>query len=171
MTKKQCGIILTLLGLILCIGILSVKLNNGGLNDPQDLSAAIVDQNASHTDDAEALNQNDAFYDSRSSRDQNDSTTIQTLKAIISDSNTSKEKKDEATNELTKKTVAKDNENRIELDIKNKGYEDALCMLDDNKATVIVKSKDGLSEKDSVAIQEIVQDVSKIKDIIIQVKQ
>ncbi|WP_244835356.1 SpoIIIAH-like family protein [Clostridium sp. BJN0001] len=173
MTKKQCGIILTLLGLILCVGILSVKLNNGGLNDPEDLSAAIVDQNVSDggEDETEALSQNDAFYDSRSSRDQNDSTTIQTLKAIIADSNISEEKKNEATSELTKKTVARDNENRIELNIKNKGYEDALCMLEDNKATVIVKSSDELSEKDSVAIQEIVQDVSKIKDVIIQVKQ
>lgn len=38
MTKKQCGIIFTLLALILCTGVLAAKLNNGGLNDPTDLS-------------------------------------------------------------------------------------------------------------------------------------
>ena len=54
---------------------------------------------------------------------------------------------------------------------KNKGYEDALCRLDSNKATVIVKSATALQENETVAIQEIVQDVSKIKDVIIEVQK
>lgn len=41
MTKKQCGIIFTLLALILCVGMLAAKLNNGGLNDPTDLSQVL----------------------------------------------------------------------------------------------------------------------------------
>ena len=41
MTKKQCGIIFTLLALILCTGVLAAKLNNGGLNDPTDLSQVL----------------------------------------------------------------------------------------------------------------------------------
>ena len=41
MTKKQCGIIFTLLALILCVGVLAAKLNNGGLNDPTDLSQVL----------------------------------------------------------------------------------------------------------------------------------
>lgn len=170
MTKKQFGIIFTLLALILCVGVLAAKLNNGGLNDPTDLSQVLSTDNADGQD-AQALNQKDYFYDSRSTREQQDSSTIQNLKAIISDQNTSQEKKDEATKELTQKTMDKDNEGRIELGVKNKGYEDALCMLEGNKATVVVKSPDGLQEKDSVAIQEIVQDVSKIKDVIIEVQK
>ena len=185
MTKKQFGIIFTLLALILCVGVLAAKLNNGGLNDPNDLVTLMPDntnQNidgltpASSTDsnskaETEVLNQKDYFYDSRSSKDQQDSATIQTLKDIIADSNTSQEKKDEATKELTQKTVTRDNENRIEVSIKNKGYEDALCTLSANKATVIVKSPAGLEEKDSIAIQEIVQDISNIKDVIIEVQK
>lgn len=170
MTKKQFGIIFTLLALILCVGVLAAKLNNGGLNDPTDLSQVLSTENV-EGGDAEVLSQKDYFYDSRSTREQQDSSTIQTLKAIIADENTSQEKKDDATKELTKKTMDKDNEGRIELSIKNKGYEDALCRLDDNKATVIVKSPDGLQEKDSVSIQEIVQDVSNIKDVIIEVQK
>jgi len=169
MTKKQCGIIFTLLALILCVGMLAAKLNNGGLNDPTDLSQVLsADKNEK---DTEALNQQNYFYQSRSEREQQDSVTIQTLNSIISDANTSKEKKDEATKELTQKTIAKDNEGRIELSIKNKGYEDALCMLQGNKATVIVKSPNSLQESETVAIQEIVQNVSKIKDVIIQVEK
>lgn len=170
MTKKQCGIIFTLLALILCVGMLAAKLNNGGLNDPTDLSQVLSTEKVNE-EDTEALSQQNYFYDARSEREQQDSSTIQTLNSIISDANTSKEQKDAATKELTEKTMIKDNEGRIELSIKNKGYEDALCRLDSNKATVIVKSPTGLQESETVAIQEIVQDISKIKDVIIEVQK
>lgn len=178
MTKKQCGIIFTLLALILCTGVLAAKLNNGGLNDPTDLSQVLSSETITkdNTDtenesDTETLNNQNYFYEARSEREQKDSATIQSLNAIISDSNTSQAQKDDATKELTKKTMVRDNEGRIELNIKNKGFEDALCMLEDNKATVIVKSSTGIEEADSVAIQEIVQDVSNIKDVIIEVQK
>lgn len=170
MTKKQCSIIFTLLALILCVGVLAAKLNNGGLNDPTDLSQVLSTEKVNE-EDTEALNQQNYFYDSRSARDQQNSATIQTLNSIISDANTSKEQKDIATKELTQKTIGKDNESRIELSIKNKGYEDALCRLDSNKATVTIKSSTGLKENETVAIQELVQDVSKIKDVIIEVQK
>jgi len=170
MTKKQCGIIFTLLALILCVGVLAAKLNNGGLNDPTDLSQVLSTEKV-NDQDTEALSQQNYFYDTRSSREQQDSATIQTLNSIISDANTSKDQKDAATKELTQKTMVKDNESRIELSIKNKGYEDALCRLDSNKATVTVKSASALQENETVAIQEIVQDVSKIKDVIIEVQK
>lgn len=170
MTKKQCGIIFTLLALILCVGVLAAKLNNGGLNDPTDLSQVLSPEKV-NDQDAEVLNQNDYFYASRSERDQNDSATIQSLKSTISDANTSTAQKDAANKELTQKTMVRDNEGRIELGIKNKGYEDALCRLDSNKATVIIKSSTGLQENETVAIQELVQNVSKIKDVIIEVQK
>lgn len=170
MTKKQCGIIFTLLALILCVGMLAAKLNNGGLNDPTDLSQVLSTEKVNE-EDTEALNQNQYFYESRSAREQQDSATIQTLNAIISDANTSKDQKDAATKELTQKTMVRDNEGRIELGIKNKGYEDVLCRLDSNKATVIIKSPVSLQESETVSIQEIVQDVSKIKDVIIEVQK
>lgn len=172
MTKKQCGIIFTLLALILCVGMLAAKLNNGGLNDPTDLSQVLSTETEKiNEEDTEALNQQNYFYDARSERDQQDSSTIQKLNSIISDANTSKEEKAAANKELLQKTMVKDNESRIELSIKNKGYEDALCRLDSNKATVIVRSPAGLQESESVAIQEIVQDISKIKDVIIEVQK
>ena len=169
MTKKQCGIIFTLLALILCVGVLAAKLNKGGLNDPTDLSQVLSPEKVNQQD-AEVLNQQN-FYNSRSERDQQDSTTIQKLKAIISDANTSKDEKGVATKELTQKTIAQDYESKIEIGIKNKGYQDVFCRLDSNKATVVVKAPSGLEESESVAIQEIVQNVSKIKDVIIDVQK
>lgn len=171
MTKKQCGIIFTLLALILCVGMLAAKLNNGGLNDPTDLSQVLSADKSNKEQDTQALSQQNFFYDARSQRDQLDSSTIQNLNSIIHDANTSKEQKDAATKELTQKTMTKDTEGKIELGIKNKGYEDALCRLDTNKATIIVKSATELQESDTVAIQEIVQNISKIKDVIIQVQK
>ena len=66
MTKKQCGIIFTLLTLILCVGMLAAKLNNGGLNDPTDLSQVLSSeniQNVENSEDAEALNQTNYFQE------------------------------------------------------------------------------------------------------------
>lgn len=172
MTKRQCGIIFTLLALILCVGMLAAKLNNGGLNDPTDLSQVLSTETEKvNEEDTEVLNQQNYFYDARSEREQKDSVTIQKLNSIISDANTSKEEKAAANKELLQKTMVIDNEARIELSIKNKGYDDALCRLDSNKATVIVKAPAGLQENETVAIQEIVQDVSKIKDVIIEVQK
>ncbi|MDR5587304.1 MULTISPECIES: SpoIIIAH-like family protein [Clostridium] len=181
MKRKQLGIIFTLLALILCVGVLAAKLNKGGLNDPTDLSAVLSTENvgvseekgevAKADDDKATLSQNEYFFQSRSEREQQESATIQSLKALVADENTSKEKKEDANKELTERILRKDNEGRVELNIKNKGYEDALCMIDDKKATVIVKSANTLEEKDSIAIQEIVQNVSKIKDVVIQVQK
>ena len=172
MTKKQCGIIFTLLALILCVGMLAMKLNNGGLNDPTDLSQVLSPEKVSEAD-TEALSQQKTIYSYRSEREQTDSATIQSLNSQISDANTSKEQKSVAEKELTKMTMVKSNEGRIELGIKNKGYEDVLCRIDSNtnKATVLVKAPSGLQESETVAIQEIVQSVSKIKDVIIEVQK
>ena len=183
MTKKQGGIIFTLLALILCVGMLAAKLNNGGLNDPTDLSEVLsadnvksiqtsdTEEEKNKEQEQETLSVNKYFYESKSLREQQDSATIQSLKAIISDENISQEKKDAATEKLTNKTMTKDNEGRIEIGIRNKGFEDALCMLENNKATVVLKSDNGITEKDTVAIQEIVQNISNIKDVIIEVEQ
>lgn len=175
MTKKQCGIIFTLLALIICTGVLATKLNNEGLNDQSNVPFVTANNiiNNENDEDTETLNQQqNQFYEAKSEREQQNSSTIQNLNAIIADANTSQEQKDEATKELTKKTMVIDNEGRIELNIKNKcAIDDVLCMLEDSKATVIVKSATGLEEADSVAIQEIVEDVSNVKDVVIEVQK
>ena len=149
MNKKQFGIIFTLLGLIICVGLLATKLNEGGLNDPTDLSQVLSTNDDEESKDAE---------------------TIANLKAIIEDGNTSKDQKTSAQKQLLEKTKQKDNENRVEINIKNKGVKDALCTIDGTKAKVFVKT-DGIDEKMSLQIQEIVQDVANINDISIEVKK
>ncbi|MGL5149958.1 MAG: SpoIIIAH-like family protein [Clostridium sp.] len=170
MTKKQFGIIFTLLALIVCVGVLAAKLNTGGLNDPGDLGTLL--EQPGEEKGTEASSQTEFFVTARGEREQADSAYIQSFKSMLEDKNTTQEQKNEANKKITEKTVRKDQEKRIELNITNKGYEDAICFIDDNnKARVVVKSKDGLDEKSSAAIQEIVQDVSKINNILIEVKK
>ena len=177
MTKKQLGIICTLLALIVCTALLAAKLNNGGLNDPSDLSAVLSTEdqknNGEGTVDTATISQQDFFYESRSEREQKDATTIQSLKAIADNQNTTAEQKASATDQLQKSTLKQDKQKTIELNIKNKGYADALCEIseDQKKASIIVKAEAGLSEKDGAVIQEIIQDAANIKDVTIEVKK
>lgn len=185
MTKKQLGIICTLLALIVCTALLATKLNEGGLNDPGDLSAMLEADNSSNNSyepavnnsdnqtDTETVSQTNFFYDARSEREQNDAKTIQSLKSIADDQNTTAEQKTNATNELQKLVTKQDKQNNIELNIKNKGYDDAYCEISDDqtKANIIVKSLNDVDEKSAAEIQEIVQNASNIKEVVIEVKK
>lgn len=177
MTKKQLGIICTLLALIVCTALLAAKLNNGGLNDPTDLSAVLSTEDGKggteETTDKETISQQDFFIESRSEREQKDATTMQSLKSIADSQNTTAEQKASATDQLQKSTLKQDKQKTVELNIKNKGYVDALCDIseDQKKASIIVRAENGLSEKDGAIIQEIVQNAANIKDVTIEVKK
>ncbi|MDO5039889.1 SpoIIIAH-like family protein [Clostridium sp.] len=169
MNKKQFGIIFTLLGLIICVGLLASKLNEGGFNDPSDLSQVIANEEEKEKEQ-ETSAQKDFFYDARGEKEQKDAETIQNLKAIVEDKNTTKEQKANAQKELLEKTKQNSIENRVEMNIKNKGIKDAICYVDGDKAKVFVKTE-GIDQKMSLEIQEIVQDVANVNDISIEVKK
>ncbi|MBK1810994.1 SpoIIIAH-like family protein [Clostridium sp. YIM B02505] len=169
MNRKQAGIILTLLALIVCAGILAARVN-GQVDDGTGSSLTSLPFTKDNGDKT-ASNTKDYFYESRNTREQQDAQTMQNLKSIIEDKNTSANQKTDAQKELTALTMARDYETRIELSVKGKGFEDALCLIEGPKARVIVKSKDSLNEKQSIQIQESVASVSKIKDVVIEAKQ
>lgn len=159
MNRKQAGIIVTLLALIICTGILASRVNSefkGGMDDLTTISSK--------------ESSTDFFFDSRSVREQQDAKLMENLNAIIADENTSAEQKQDATNELAVKTTAMDSETRVELSIKSKGYEDALCFIDGNKARVVIKNAEELSQDQANAIQDIVINVAKIYDVEIESK-
>ena len=84
----------------------------------------------------------------------------------------SQQDKTTLTSEIQTLVLKQEKQNIIEQGIKNKGYEDSLCQIseDGNKASVIVKSENVLSETEAAEIQEIVQNASSIKEVIIEVK-
>lgn len=168
MTKKQAGIICTLLALIVCTALLAARLNNGGLNDPTDLSTIITND----VTDKETISSQDFFYNSRSEREQKDASLVQNLRAIVDNKNTSEDQKSEANKELQKIALKQDKQKTVELNIKNKGYEDAICEISDNqdKANIIIKATE-LNEKEGAVLQEIVQSSSNIKEVTIELKK
>ena len=169
MTKKQFGIIFTLMALIVCVGVLSMKLNENGYNDPTSLEA-VLKQNTDNTKtDAateETLSTTEYFYSMRLTKEQQDEKYVDDMKAITEDANASQESKDIANNALVEKAKMQDQESRVESEIRNKGYEDALCMINDNKTVkVYVKVEDVLSEENSAVIKKVVEDITTLTDI------
>ncbi|WP_300954957.1 SpoIIIAH-like family protein, partial [uncultured Clostridium sp.] len=152
MTKKQFGIIFTLMALIVCVGVLSMKLNENGFNDPTSLEA-VLKQNtdntkATETNTEETLSTTEYFYSMRLTKEQQNEKYINDMKAITEDANASQESKDIANNALVEKAKMNDQESRVESEIRNKGYEDSICMINDNKTVkVYVKVSDVLSEE------------------------
>ena len=169
MTKKQFGIIFTLMALIVCVGVLSMNLNENGYNDPTSLEA-VLKQNTDNTKtDAateETLSTTEYFYSMRLTKEQQDEKYVDDMKAITEDANASQESKDIANNALVEKAKMQDQESRVESEIRNKGYEDALCMINDNKTVkVYVKVEDVLSEENSAVIKKVVEDITTLTDI------
>ena len=70
MSTKQFGIIFTLAGLIICVGLLSIKLNSEGLKSPEDLAAAALEGETAEKDTEVNEKEDDFFYTARSERQQ-----------------------------------------------------------------------------------------------------
>ena len=169
MTRKQFGIIFTLMALIVCVGVLSMKLNENGYNDPTSLEA-VLKQNTDNTKtDAateETLSTTEYFYSMRLTKEQQDENYINSMKAITEDANASQESKDIANNALVEKAKMQDQENRVESEVRNKGYEDAICMINDNKTVkVYVKVEDVLEEENAAVIKKVVEDITTLTDV------
>lgn len=167
MSKKQFGIIFTLMALIAFVGVLAAKLNSTGLNDPTDLGQLFTQGTG---DERETLGTQDFFFNIRSDKEKLNATTIENLKTIISNENTSQEEKNLANNELIEKTMLIDQEGQIEVNIKNKGFEDVLCSIENDKVRIVLTA-DELTDVDSSTIQEIAENVSGISDVIIEPKK
>ena len=146
-----------------------MKLNENGYNDPTSLEA-VLKQNTDNTKtDAateETLSTTEYFYSMRLTKEQQDEKYVDDMKAITEDANASQESKDIANNALVEKAKMQDQESRVESEIRNKGYEDALCMINDNKTVkVYVKVEDVLSEENSAVIKKVVEDITTLTDI------
>lgn len=170
MTKKQFGIIFTLMALIVCVGVLSMKLNENGLTEPTSLDALfkqeVVDKSGDNLATEETLSTTEYFYSMRLTKEQQDQKYVDDMKAITEDTNASQESKDIANKALVEKAKMEDQESRVESEIRNKGYEDALCMINDNKTVkVYVKVGDVLSEEDSASIKKVVEDITTLNDV------
>ena len=167
MTKKQFGIIFTLMALIVCVGVLSMKLNESGLTDPTDLGAMLLENDT----EEQTMSTQDYFYNLRTQKAQSDAKIKDEMKAITEDASASQEAKDIANNSLIQKAQLQEQESRVEMGIMNKGYEDAICMIDSNKVTVYVKVKETTTTEETALLQQLVEDITTLSDIQIETKK
>ncbi len=64
-----------------------------------------------------------------------------------------------------------ENETKIELALKGKGFEEILCLIENDKARIFVKNASELTESQRKQIQEVVMSVAKIKNVEIELKK
>lgn len=167
MNKKQAGIIVTLLALIVCAGILAARVN-GPLEVSSNLDSGSGVFNF-NTEDTTASS-TDFFVSAKLERDQNDAQVLASYQTMIQDKNVSKASKEKAEADYLAKTTDIDYEGKIEINVKSLGFEDAICLIENNKAKVIVKGKE-VTEKQRKQIQDIVKNVAGSKvDVEVQVQ-
>lgn len=180
MNKKQAVIIVTLLALIVCVGVVATKLNSpinyvNGL-DNNDSSNSTVSSNSdkSNGTDSGGTQPKDSgsqfFEETRLTRDQKNAETLQTLKNFIDDQNVSQDNKADAEKKYTALAMNANYEMKIESTLKSKGYEDAICSIENDKVRVIVKNKEKLTDKNTREIKDVVMSVCKMEDVEIEVK-
>jgi stage III sporulation protein AH len=163
MNKKQSGIIVTLVVLIVVAGYLATRLNGPlYVNDTEfgnDKSAISLKESKSSST---------YFVEAKLTRDQENSRTLQTIKSLMDDTNTPKVQKEAAAEQYLSISVATANESDIELAIKAQGFEEALCSIVDDKVDVLVKTdKKELSQEELRAIQDVVMSKTKLENIVV----
>lgn len=159
MNRKQAFIIATLLVLIVCAGILATKVNSPLYVDSTEITNASVNDKG------------DFFTESKLNREQSNARALPTYKTVIDDPAAGKEAKDAMIQKLKTLTTNTGNEEKIEGQLKGKGYDDAFCQIVDEKVNVYVKTKDKLTDKQTRDIKNLVLGITKIKDVEIAQKQ
>lgn len=168
MNKKQAGVILALLALIICAGVLAAKVNSS----MQDLGTISItdDDNVSISNNKDEVGY-DFFYEAKSVRDKKSAETLEYLAEIIDSENVSQMDRDTAAKQKMALVMDQENETKIELALKGKGFEEILCLIENDKARIFVKNAAELTESQRKQIQEVVMSVAKIKNVEIELKK
>ena len=166
MNKKQAGIILALLALIVIAGVAATKVN-GPMGDVAD-----SDWNFGQTTASLEDNKDENYFDEqRTQKVTKDSESVEALKTIINNENVPSEERASAAKKQEVLITKSNNENRIETTLKTKGFEDVLCIIEEDKVRVIVKSSEELTAQQRQQIQEVATSISKLPMVEIEQKK
>lgn len=166
--KKKSIAIVSLVFLIAIAFVINYNYQNGinknASGKTEDLNTQLTDKNqtlnTTSTKDASKAATAVAsglFSSYRQDRDVNRSRSLEALQEIVNNKNTSQTTRDEAQKQIIKLTETNQKELILENLIKAKGFQDAVVLIDNNTANVIVQA-DKLSE----------QEVAKIQDVVLQ---
>lgn len=164
MNKKQIGIVITLLVLIIVAGIAATKFQAPLYVDTDDSGKSAISLN----DEKSAST---FFTEYRLTREQTRQESLQYLKTMADDKDAPADSRKAAGDKYTNIAAEKINEGKIEAQIKAKGFEDAICFFEDSKVKVIVKSSKDITDKQAKQIKDIVMGVSKISNVEIECKE
>jgi len=110
------------------------------------------------------------FLETKLKRDQSTAKTLKSLKELMDNGNISKEVRVIAASKYINIAVATNNENLIELLLKNKGYEEVVTIITDDRVRVFMKHHKSLSESELNEIRDTVMSVTKIEAIEVELK-
>ena len=167
MNKKQSGIIVTLVVLIVFAGYLATKVNGPLYVNDSDFTTE-----KSAISLKESASSSTYFTEAKLSRTQEDARTLQTINTLIDDVNTPKVQKETAAEKYLSVSMASQNESDIELAIKAQGFEEALCSIVNDKVDILVKTtKKELTQAELRSIQDAVMSKTKLEKIAVKIKQ
>ncbi|MCB2291989.1 SpoIIIAH-like family protein [Clostridium algoriphilum] len=170
MNKKQSGIIVTLVVLIVFAGYLATKVNGPLYVNDGDFSSEKSAISLKETKTASTAST--YFVEAKLSRDQESQRTLQTIKTLIDDTNTPKAQKATAATQYLNISMASQNETDIELALKALGYNEAMCSIVNDKVQILVKSdKKQLTEEQLRSINDVVMSKTKLEKIEVKIKE
>lgn len=167
MNKKQSGIIVTLVVLIVFAGYLATKVNG-----PLYVNDTDFNNEKSAITLKESKSSSTFFTEAKLLKVQENARTLQTIKALIDDVNTPEEQKEKAAEQYLSISVTSQNESDIELALKAQGYDEVLCSIVDDKVDILVKTeKKQLTQEELRRIQDVVMSKTKLEKIEVKIKE
>ena len=154
---KKRGAVYGVVALLLCT---AAYLNWSYVEPPADLlqtDGSSADSAAAASDDGAAAGE-DYFASSRLTREKARDEAVSTLKELSESADADETAKEDAASQISALAAASVQEANIESLIRAKGYADAVVMLSDGSANIVVSPPEGGLQAD---------DVTKIRDIVV----
>ena len=151
---KKRGAVYGVVALLLCT---AAYLNWSYVEPPADLLQTDGSSTDSASDDGAAAGE-DYFASSRLTREKARDEAVSTLKELSESADADETAKEDAASQISALAAASVQEANIESLIRAKGYADAVVMLSDGSANIVVSPPEGGLQAD---------DVTKIRDIVV----
>ncbi|QCX32701.1 SpoIIIAH-like family protein [Caloramator sp. E03] len=160
--RRQTIIIAVLIVLIGCAGWFAKRFND-----------TVQDTNAVSSKSVSKSQTTNFFAESRMGRDNQRSAMKEEYEKIISDNQANKEAKAVASTKLMQLLDWGNKENTVETLVKERGFEDAICFIDDNGVELCVKTNEQLTDEQANQLKDIIVRTTHISpsNITIKAKQ
>lgn len=144
--RKQTAIIAVLVVLIACSAWYAKKFN--------DQSRGVSNLGENVTETTKTTESANFFVEARLGRDNQYSMHKQELENIINNKNSSKQAINEAQSKLMVLADWADKQTRVEQLAKQRGYEDAVCLINENGVELCVKSSEALTREQAAQLMD-----------------